>query len=141
MEAAAENHVEFIVLDRPNPLGGSRVEGPLVEARWISFVDQFPVPYVYGMTCGELARMINEKGWINGRCALEVVPMRGWARNDTWNETGLRWVPTSPNIPRWYSPLYYVATGLLGELHGPETGVGGTRPFEILSARGISAGA
>src|SRR5438270_13284257 len=57
------------------------------------------------------------------------------------NETGLRWVPTSPNIPRWYSPLYYVATGLIGELHGPETGVGGARPFEILSARGVSASA
>jgi uncharacterized protein YbbC (DUF1343 family) len=66
--------------------------------------------------------------------------MRGWARNSTWNDTGLRWIPTSPNIPRWNSPLYYVATGLIGELHGPETGVGGARPFEILSARGVNAG-
>jgi len=139
MEAAAENHLEFVVLDRPNPLGGSRVEGPLVDRQWISFVGQIPVPYVHGMTCGELARMINGKGWVGGRCDLKVVPMRDWARNLTWNDTGLRWIPTSPNIPRWNSPLYYVATGLIGELHGPETGVGGARPFEILSARGVSA--
>jgi uncharacterized protein YbbC (DUF1343 family) len=141
MEAAAENHIEFVVLDRPNPLGGSRVEGPLVDRQWISFVSQFPVPYVHGMTCGELARMVNGEGWVNGRCTLHVVPMRGWARNFTWNDTGLRWIPTSPNIPRWNSPLYYVATGLIGELYGPETGVGGARPFEILAARGVNAGA
>jgi len=138
MEAAAENHIEFVVLDRPNPLGGLRVEGPLVEAQWISFVGQIPVPYVHGMTCGELARMINGKGWV-GRCDLKVVPMRGWTRNSTWNDTSLPWIPTSPNIPRWNSPLYYVATGLIGELHGPETGVGGARPFEILAAHGVSA--
>jgi uncharacterized protein YbbC (DUF1343 family) len=139
MEAAAENHIEFVVLDRPNPLGGLRAEGPLVEPQWISFVGQIPVPYVHGMTYGELAHMINGKGWV-GHCDLKVVPMRGWARNVTWNDTGLRWIATSPNIPRWNSPLYYVATGLIGELHGPETGVGGTRPFEILAARGVSAG-
>jgi uncharacterized protein YbbC (DUF1343 family) len=139
MEAAAENRIEFVVLDRPNPLGGLRAEGPLVEPRWISFVGAFPVPYVHGMTCGELARMINGKGWVNGRCNLQIVPMRGWARNFTWKNTGLRWIRTSPNIPRWNSPLYYVATGLIGELHGPETGVGGARPFEIIAARGVSA--
>jgi uncharacterized protein YbbC (DUF1343 family) len=140
MEAAAENHIEFVVLDRPNPLGGLRVEGPLVEPQWISFVGQIPVPYVHGMTCGELARMINGKGWVP-RCDLNIVPMRGWSRSFTWNDTGLRWIPSSPNIPRWNSPLYYVATGLIGELHGPETGVGGARPFEILTARGINASA
>src|SRR6266704_2456552 len=59
MEAAAENNIEFVVLDRPNPLGGLRVEGPSVEPRWISFVSQFPIPYVHGMTVGELARMVN----------------------------------------------------------------------------------
>jgi len=115
------------------------VEGPLIEPQWISFVGAFPVPYVHGMTCGELALMINNKGWIKGRCNLHIVPMRGWTRNFTWNETGLRWIRTSPNIPRWNSPHYYVATGLIGELHGPETGVGGARPFEIIAARGVSA--
>src|SRR6266404_7626182 len=139
MEAAAENGIEFVVLDRPNPLGGSRVEGSLVEPRWISFVGAFPVPYIHGMTCGELARMINGRGWIRGRCNLKVVPMRGWVRNFTWNDTGLRWIRTSPNIPRWNSPLYYAATGLIGELHGPETGVGGAGPFEMVAARGVRA--
>ncbi len=141
MEAAAENKIEFVVLDRPNPLGGSRIEGPLIESRWISFVGQFPVPYVHGMTCGELAKMVNSEGWINGRCKLSVVPMRGWSRSQTWRDTGLYWVATSPNIPRSNSPVYYVATGLIGELAGPETGVGGPRPFEVIGARGVNAGA
>src|SRR6266852_1692826 len=108
MEAAGENHIPFVVLDRPNPLGGLRIEGPSVEPRWISFVSQFPIPYVHGMTVGELAKMVNAKSWINGQCKLTVVPMRGWSRDLTWQETGLRWIATSPNIPHATSPLYYV---------------------------------
>jgi uncharacterized protein YbbC (DUF1343 family) len=139
MEAAAENHIEFVVLDRPNPLGGLRVEGPSVERPWISFVSQFPVPYVHGMTVGELAQMINAKGWIAGRCNLTVISMRGWTRSFTWADTGLRWIPTSPNIPRGNSPVYYVATGMVGELSGVETGVGGNAPFETISAKWLNA--
>ena len=139
MEAAAENNIEFIVLDRPNPLGGLRVEGPQVEPGWISFVGQYPIPYVHGLTIGELAKMINAEGWIAGRCRLTVVPMRGWTRDMTWSETGLRWVPTSPNIPNATSPLYYVATGMVGELSGPETGIGGYAPFEMISAKWLNA--
>ena len=139
MEAAAENHIEFVVLDRPNPLGGLRVEGPTVERPWISFVSQFPIPYVHGMTVGELAQMINAKGWAGGRCNLTVVPMRGWTRRLTWADTGLRWIPTSPNIPRGSSPFYYVATGMVGELSGPETGIGGYAPFEMISAKWLNS--
>ena len=139
MEAAAENNIEFVVLDRPNPLGGLRIEGPMVERRWISFVSQYPIPYVHGMTVAELAKMINTEGWIGGRCRLTVVPMRGWTRDLSWSETGLRWVPTSPNIPHATSPLYYVATGIVGELSGPETGVGGHAPFEMISAKWLNA--
>jgi uncharacterized protein YbbC (DUF1343 family) len=139
MEAAGENHIPFVVLDRPNPLGGSRVEGPSVEAQWISFVGQFPIPYVHGMTVGELAKMVNAKGWMAARCDLTVVPMRGWARNYIWANTGLRWIPTSPNIPRGTSPLYYVATGTVGELSGLECGVGSSAPFESISARFLNA--
>src|SRR5438128_9581985 len=120
MEAAGENGIEFVVLDRPNPLGGLRVEGPKVEPRWISFVGQYPIPYVHGMTVGELAKMINTAGWIAPRCKLTVVPMRNWTRDMTWGETGLRWVPTSPNIPYARTPLYYIATGMVGELGGLE---------------------
>jgi uncharacterized protein YbbC (DUF1343 family) len=139
MEAAGENHIPFVVLDRPNPLGGVRIEGPSVEKKWISFVGQFPIPYVHGMTVGELAKMVNANGWMEIRCNLTVVPMRGWNRNQTWGETGLRWIPTSPNIPRGASPLYYVATGLVGELSGPETGVGGPAPFESIAATWLNA--
>jgi uncharacterized protein YbbC (DUF1343 family) len=139
MEAAGENNVQFVVLDRPNPLGGMRVEGPSVESRWISFVGQFPVPYVHGLTVGELAKMVNAKGWIGSRCNLTVVPMRGWTRSDMWRDTGLRWIPTSPNIPRGTSPLYYVATGLVGELSGPEMGIGGSAPFESIAASWLDA--
>jgi uncharacterized protein YbbC (DUF1343 family) len=140
MEAAGENHIPFVVLDRPNPIGGNRIEGPSVERQWISFVGQFPVPYVHGMTVGELAKMVNAKGWMAARCDLTVVPMRGWSRNYTWAQTGLRWIPTSPNIPRGTSPLYYVATGTVGELSGPDCGVGSSAPFESISARFLNAG-
>ncbi len=139
MEAAGENNIPFVVLDRPNPLGGKRVEGPPVEPRWISFVGQFPVPYVHGMTVGELAKMANAKGWMAQRCDLTVVRMRGWTRDMTWNETGLSWIATSPNIPRGSSPLYYVATGMLGELSGPETGVPGRAPFESATTSWLNA--
>jgi uncharacterized protein YbbC (DUF1343 family) len=134
MEAAGEHNIPFVVLDRPNPLGGLRIEGPSVEQRWISFVSQFPIPYVHGMTVGELARMVNDKHWMSARCNLTVVEMRGWRRSMTWGDTGLRWIPSSPNIPRGDSPLYYVATGLVGELSGPEIGIGGPAPFQSMAA-------
>jgi uncharacterized protein YbbC (DUF1343 family) len=139
MEAAGENHIPFVVLDRPNPLGGNRIEGPSVEPQWISFVGQFPIPCVHGMTVGELAKMVNEKSWMAARCDLTVVPMRGWSRNHVWANTGLRWIPTSPNIPRGTSPLYYAVTGTVGELSGPECGVGASGPFESISARFLNA--
>ena len=139
MEAAGEAGIEFVVLDRPNPLGGERVEGPPMESRWISFVSQLPVPYVHGMTAGELARMANAKGWTASRCRLQVIEMRGWQRNMTWPDTGLRWIATSPNIPRASSPAYYVATGLAGELAGIETTVGTSTPFEVFATRATDA--
>src|SRR5689334_4721825 len=91
MEACAETGVEFVVLDRPNPLGGNRVEGPGIETKWISFVGQLPVPYIHGMTAGELAKMAKAKGWAGSNCKLTVIPMRGWTRGMSWNDTGLRW--------------------------------------------------
>jgi len=139
MEAAGEDHVEFVVLDRPNPLGGLRVEGPGVEPRWISFVGQVPVPYVHGLTVGELARMVNDLGWNGAKCKLTVVPMRGWTRNMTWADTGLRWVQTSPNIPYATSPLYYVATGMAGSLSGLNIGIGTSEPFQLVAAPGFPA--
>jgi uncharacterized protein YbbC (DUF1343 family) len=139
MEAAGENNVEFIVLDRPNPLGGQRVEGPGIESQWISFVGQFPVPYVHGMTAGELAKMINANHWMAAQCKLSVVPMRGWQRGMTWDDTGLRWIRSSPNIPRGDSPLYYVATGIAGNLSGLDLGIGTDSPFERVGASYVNA--
>lgn len=140
MEACGEKGIEFVVLDRPNPLGGVRVEGPPMESRWISFIGQLPTPYVHGMTCGELAKMANGLGWVQPRCKLTVIEMRGWSRQMTWADTGLRWVKPSPNIPTAASPFYYVATGMIGELAGFETGVGGATPFEIAATKTADAG-
>lgn len=137
MQACAEAGLEFIVLDRPNPLGGLRVEGPLLDPRFRSFVSQWEVPYVYGMTCGELAQMINGEGWITNRCRLKVIPMKGWKRSMTWRDTGLPWVPTSPHVPHGDSPLFQVATGMLGEIGGVSTGIGYTLPFQCIAGPGI----
>jgi uncharacterized protein YbbC (DUF1343 family) len=133
MEACGEAGIEFIVLDRPNPLGGVRVEGPLVEKETLrSFVSRWDVPYVYGLTCGELAQMLNDRGWIKKPCKLTVVPMRGWERPMVWRDTGLPWVPASPHIPHGESPLFQVATGMLGELGNVSVGVGYTLPFQVI---------
>jgi uncharacterized protein YbbC (DUF1343 family) len=142
MEACAEAGVEFIVLDRPNPLGGERAEGPMMEDRFRSFVGQWNIPYVYALTCGELARMINGEGWIKKTCKLTVVPMKGWRRSMVWQDTGLPWVPTSPNVPRAESSLYYAATGLFGEIAGGSGANIGTRikrPFECVIAPWLDA--
>src|SRR6266508_1908476 len=142
MEACAEAGVEFVVLDRPNPLGGERVEGPMVDDRLRSFVGQWNIPYAYGMTCGELAQMINGEGWLRKRCKLTVIPMNAWRRSMVWSDTGLRWTPTSPNVPRGNSPLYYAATGLFGELaggSGASIGARLKRPFECVIAPWLDA--
>jgi uncharacterized protein YbbC (DUF1343 family) len=136
MEAAAENNVAFVVLDRPDPLTGTRVEGPMLNLKYKSFIGAYQIPYVYGMTAGELAEMINMEGWLqNGiKCKLVVVPMEGWKRSMWWDETGLPWVPTSPHIPHSTTPMFYVMTGLLGELGTANQGVGYTLPFELVGA-------
>jgi uncharacterized protein YbbC (DUF1343 family) len=138
MEAAGEAGIEFVVLDRPNPLGGERVEGPGIEKGWLSFVGIFPVPYLHGMTSGELAQMANGLGWNGSRCKLTVVPMRGWSRGMTWNDTGLRWVRTSPNIPNSDSPLYYAVTSMVGSLKGVDVGTGTPAPFSYLKGPGLN---
>jgi uncharacterized protein YbbC (DUF1343 family) len=138
LEACAEQGKEFLVLDRPNPLGGDRVEGQGIDPKWISFVGQFPIPYVHGMTVGELALMANSKGWMGPKANLQVVKMRGWNRQMTWPMTGLRWVPPSPNIPNEMSPNYYVITGEVGELAGGlDQGLFSPRAFQVLGAHWV----
>jgi uncharacterized protein YbbC (DUF1343 family) len=136
MESAAEAKIPFVVLDRPNPLGGVRIEGNVAEEGFFSFIGQYPVPYVYGLTCGELAALLNGEKMLSGaaRCSLQVIPMKGWKRTMTFEQTGLPWVPTSPHVPMETSPAYYVATGVLGELGVISEGVGYTIPFRTLAA-------
>lgn len=136
MEAAAENDLAFYVLDRPNPLTGHRIEGRPLDPNFKSFVGAFEIPYIYGMTCGELAEMINNEGWLahGVRCDLTVIRMRGWRRSMWFDQTGLPWVPTSPHIPRDDSALFYAATGIMGELRVINEGVGYTLPFELAGA-------
>lgn len=139
MEACGEQGKEFVVLDRPNPLGGLRVEGPHVESEWKSFVSQVNIPYVHGMTTGELAMMACAQGWLIRNPRLRVVKMTGWRRNMLWNHTGLRWHRTSPNIPHATSPIYYVATGILGGSAGVDVGIGTDNPFGYAGSTGVSA--
>ena len=148
MEAAAENGKEVIVLDRPNPLGGNKVEGNLVEAGNFSFVSQFEIPYLYGLTVGELAKMLNEEGMLKGekgnndtivKCNLTVVPMEGWSRDMVYTDTKLPWVLPSPHMPQAETSYYYPATGILGELGYMSIGVGYTLPFQMVAAQWINA--
>ena len=143
MEACGEKGIEVVVLDRPNPLGGNKIEGCYVEQPFNSFVSQYRIPYVYGLTVGELAIMINEEGLNRGqkgdqtpvRCKLTVVPMEGWERDMLYEDTGLPWVLPSPNIPFKETPLYYAAAGICGELYGfMDIGVGYTLPFQTFGA-------
>ena len=143
MEACAAKGIEVVVLDRPNPLGGNKIEGCYVEQPFNSFVSQYRIPYVYGLTVGELAIMINEEGLNRGqkgdqtpvRCKLTVVPMEGWERDMLYEDTGLPWVLPSPNIPFKETPLYYAAAGICGELYGfMDIGVGYTLPFQTFGA-------
>jgi uncharacterized protein YbbC (DUF1343 family) len=141
MEAAAENGIEFIVLDRPNPLGGLRVEGPLPAEGRTSFVAPYPIPYVHGLTVGELAKLINDSGWLAGglRAKLTVIPMRGWRRSMTFEMTGLPWVPSSPHIPQAATAALYPATGIVGELSASMIGIGYTLPFGVMAAPNLDA--
>ena len=105
MEACIEHGKELIVLDRPNPLGGEKIEGCLVEDGYISFVSQFKIPYLYGQTPGELALYLNATDYEN-KCNLTVVKMEGWTRDMTWDETGLEWIVASPHVPHGQSAVF-----------------------------------
>ncbi len=139
MQGAAEQGIEFVVLDRPNPLGGIKVEGGLVEDGFISFVSQFKIPYVYGLTCGELALLLNGENMLKKQCKLQVVKMKSWKRKMRYEETGLQWIPSSPHIPQPISAIFYPVSGILGELGYMSIGVGYTIPFQMFAAEWIKA--
>lgn len=150
MRACAEQGIEVMVLDRPNPLGGNKVEGCLVEDGFHSFVSEFKIPYIYGITVGELAIMLNEEGLNCGekgdepplKCKLSVIPMAGWHRNMLYSDTGLPWILPSPNIPYSESAIGYPSAGICGEFNNYlNIGIGYTLPFGVFAAEWIEADA
>jgi len=136
MEASTEYNIPFIVLDRPNPLGGLKIEGNILDTTFSSFVGLYPLPYIHGMTIGELARYFNAEFDIN--CNLTVIPMENWERNMIFGDTGLDWVPTSPHVPEWQTVFYIASTGIIGELHSVSVGVGYTTPFKLIGTPWIN---
>jgi uncharacterized protein YbbC (DUF1343 family) len=135
MQGAAEAGIPFVVLDRPNPLGGNYVSGFVRESGLSSFTSLFPVPIAHGMTVGELARMVKGESMLPGldRLELTVVRMEGWRRSMRWPDTGLPWVPTSPNIPDYETSLLYAGVGLL-EATSASEGRGTREPFKLAGA-------
>jgi uncharacterized protein YbbC (DUF1343 family) len=141
MEAAAENTIEFVVLDRPNPLGGERIEGGILDTAIRSFVGIIPITYIHGMTLGELAKMAKGERWIKNadKLKLTVIKMEGWTRGMTWDRTGLKWTAPSPNIPTYESAVGCAMFGALGELGIISVGVGSDKPFQRLGSRLVKA--
>ena len=133
LHACADSGRPLVVLDRPNPLGGLQFEGPLVDERFRSFIGWGPVPVTHGMTLGEAGRYFNDRLKIG--CALQVVPMRGWRRAMSWDDTGLQWTITSPHVPSVTQAYLYTTTGMVAStVRDVNEGVGSTMPFEIIGA-------
>jgi uncharacterized protein YbbC (DUF1343 family) len=140
MQAAAAARIQFVVLDRPNPLGGEYVSGFVLEPPLRSFVGEYPIPIVHGLTVGELARMIRGEKWLGGLEALDlsVVEMQGWRRTMRWPQTGRTWIATSPNIPTFEAALVYPGIGVVGEAEVSE-GRGTPTPFSLFGAPWLDA--
>jgi uncharacterized protein YbbC (DUF1343 family) len=131
MEACARYGKRMIVLDRPNPVNGTQIEGNLLNPEYSSFVGRFPIPMRHGMTAGELARFFNSEFGI--QCSLTVVEMQGWKRQDWFDQTGLPWIQPSPNLPTLDSATVYPGSVLVEGTCLSE-GRGTTRPFELIGA-------
>jgi uncharacterized protein YbbC (DUF1343 family) len=143
MDSCFTHGVEVIVLDRPNPLGGLKVDGPHLDREWMSGVGAFRIPYVHGLTMGELARMAAEAPGVldvpeavRAQGRLSVIPMRGWKRSLRWPETGLKFVPTSPLVRDFPAVVGYAMTGLGCEYSGFRHGAGKEHPFRALGYKG-----
>jgi len=136
MEEAAKRRIPFFVLDRPDPLGGEVIEGPMLDPGRTSFVGYFPMPVRYAMTLGELARMFNAENHIGAD--LRVIPMQGWSRAFTYNATGLAWIAPSPNLPTFHADLLYPGVEIL-QAAGVSVGRGTDTPFELFGAPHMDA--
>ncbi len=140
MQAAAENQKPIYILDRPNPLGANNIDGNVLEKGMESFVGIAPIAYIHGMTIGELAFMFNEEGWLNEgnptnlKCDLKVIKMQNYTRSMVWEDTGLMWFPTSPNVPSVNAARGLAILGIFGELGFISIGIGTTTPFQLLGS-------
>jgi uncharacterized protein YbbC (DUF1343 family) len=141
MQAASEAHLPFVVLDRPNPLGGEHFAGPVLEEECCSFVGEYPIPVAHGLTIGELALMIKGEQMLPGleELDLRVIRMKGWQRGMLWPDTDLEWVRTSPNIPDFETALLYPGICFL-EGTAASVGRGTLEPFKLVGYPGIDAG-
>ena len=137
MEEAAKRNIKLIVLDRPNPMNGVTVDGPLLEPQLKSFVGYINVPYCHGMTVGELAGLFNFENQLN--LDLTVVKMTGWQRKMKFSDTDLKWIPPSPNIAEAETVFFYPSTGILGEISLVNIGIGYTLPFKLIGAPWMDA--
>jgi uncharacterized protein YbbC (DUF1343 family) len=136
MEAAAQHHMSFFVLDRPNPLGGEFIEGPMLDPDRTSFTGYFPMPVRYAMTLGELARMFNAENKIGAD--LHVISMTNWRRDEIYSQTGLQWIPPSPNLRDPDADFFYPGVEIL-QAGGISVGRGTDAPFEILGSPWVRA--
>lgn len=133
LKACANAGKPLVVLDRPNPVGGLLFEGPRIEEAWRSFIGWGPIPVTHGMTAGEIARYYDDALALG--CELSVVPMRGWTREMTWEDTGLDWTTTSPHIPHALNAHLYVTAGMVASsTRNVSDGVGTPMPFEAIAA-------
>ena len=141
MQAAAEEHIPFVVLDRPNPLGGEYFAGPVLETGCRSFTGEYAIPAAHGLTVGELALMIKGERMLPGLDGLDlrVIKMEGWRRSMRWSDTGLEWVRTSPNIPDFETALLYPGICFF-EGTAASVGRGTPEPFKMVGLPGINAG-
>ena len=133
MEVASQAKIKIIVLDRPNPIKGNLVEGPLLNMDYQSFVGNYPIPIRYGLSIGELAKMMVGEKWIKGAPKLSVIKMKNWKRNQWYDETGLQWIKPSPNIPDLNTALIYPGMCLL-EATNINEGRGTDKPFKRFGA-------
>ena len=137
MESAAKSNIKVLVLDRPNPLTGNKIEGPTLDLKYQTFVGYYPIPTRYGLTVGELALMINNEKWIEYQPELEIVKMRGWTKDLWYDETKLPWTKPSPNIPDLNTAIIYPGVCLL-EATNVSEGRGTQKPFKKFGAPWIN---
>jgi uncharacterized protein YbbC (DUF1343 family) len=138
MEAAAKHHLTYYVLDRPDPLGGERIEGPMLDRERTNFTGYFPMPVRMGMTLGEMAQMFNAENKIE--CDLHIIQLRNWHRRDLIDDTDLPWVNPSPNLRSFRAEILYPGLEIL-QAGGVSVGRGTDRPFERIGAPWIHGGA